>query len=326
VGESAGAYIQGGIYGNHWGNVVDDGPGGTGGMQAGRGHRALTIHSGYREFGMGSQLREDGRRDNVQLFGEGSGARLIGGVAFADWNSNGMYDVGEGLGSLHIEARLPRSSSPGATTFAWASGAYVLEPGSNGPLELCGSYFGLELAFPVPEGSENAKFDFELREILLAHGSQLREQLAGKPSKKAVRAARDLAFWTHALPQLESPLPLPKEVIALRDEWAQTSQALQALLNRGQAGPANLAELARQFQGSQIGIWYGEALQISQWIEARTALLISKGSASTRQRKQAALFQSAVEALPSLRHVDLRNAAQTEIERIRALDFRRPSK
>ncbi|MCP5020743.1 MAG: hypothetical protein GY930_03110 [bacterium] len=318
VGESAGAYIRGGIYGNHWGNIVDDGPGGTGGMQKGRGHRALTINARYREFGMGSLVREDGRRDNVQVFGEGSGVRLVGGVAFIDLDSNGMYGVGEGLGDVRIESCSSSKGKDKVSTLSWQSGAYVMEAASTQALELRGSYFGLIFESRAPAGDFNHKFDINAKQPLLDHWVKLINDMNAKSSSKAARASQDLAFWTSEIPGLEPPSPLPSEVIPLRDRWMSTSQATLAGLAEGQPCSPGIADLAKQYQGSLMGSWYKEAKQLSDFIEQHASLLASKGSPSTRERKRKALLKNAGKWVHSMEHPDLRALATAESDRLGA--------
>ena len=52
AGENAFA-ASGGPWHSHWGYIVDAGPGGSGGMQPGRGHRRNMLCPGYREVGPG---------------------------------------------------------------------------------------------------------------------------------------------------------------------------------------------------------------------------------------------------------------------------------
>jgi len=89
----------------HAGFEVDWGAG-TGGMQTGRGHRAI-IHAGFREVGIG--IREGmngsfGPQVVTQDFGIAVGAAtpFVTGVAYYDFNGNNFYDPGEGIGGVTV--------------------------------------------------------------------------------------------------------------------------------------------------------------------------------------------------------------------------------
>ena len=94
------------VWFGHVGFEVDWGPGGTGGMLEGRGHRA-NIHSArYREIGAGVALGSHGSTGPqliTQDFGTStSSPTLATGVAYYDLNSNNFYDVGEGISGLIV--------------------------------------------------------------------------------------------------------------------------------------------------------------------------------------------------------------------------------
>ncbi|MDF1839624.1 MAG: hypothetical protein P1V35_17285 [Planctomycetota bacterium] len=309
VGESAVAYCRGGIYGNHWGNIVDDGPGGKGGMQPGRGHRALTIDARYREFGMGNVIREDGRQDIAQVYGEGSGGRLIGGVAYLDLDGDGFYDVGEGLGGVHISPGTVRGDPFRQSTFTWSSGAYVFKAGSSKALNLRATLYDLEFKGKAPAGEANHKFDIEMRQAILDHWSKLLTKQNAKLAKTPKRAAENLAFWTHRVPQLQPPSPLPQDVLDLRKRWQATSKAALDKLAKGEPCPEELRDLANLHRGSLMGDWYGDADRLSNLVKRMRQLEQSNGSASTKKRKGRRLIVEVFDFQETTQHPDLRESS-----------------
>ncbi len=93
----------------HAGFQVDWGLGGTGGMQAGRGHR-MNIHGTSREIGIGLHLGTKtsggttyGPQLVTQNFGAGAAnTAYVTGVVYHDRNGNAFYDPGEGLGGVTV--------------------------------------------------------------------------------------------------------------------------------------------------------------------------------------------------------------------------------
>ncbi len=332
VGESTVAYCRGGIYGNHWGNIVDDGPGGEGGMQKGRGHRALTINPRYREFGMGNVIRKDGRQDLAQVYGEGSGARLIGGVAFLDLDGDGFYDVGEGVGQMTIQYGvgykpiLPGNRrtcgfgkwpvDPALPVHSWTSDAYVLSAKSNKATSIKATYFDLILEEEVPTSDANFKVDFELSERLQAKLRILTRQLNFKTQRKVRRAQEDLAFWTHRFPALEPPSPLPEEVLSLQALWDSASQAALDKLTRGEPLDPKYTPEFKVNKNSNMGKWFQDAQALSGIMRKRQSLQASKGSASTKERKRKALSKEAFLWFLTLQNPDLHKSALQELGRI----------
>jgi hypothetical protein len=105
IGENIYAYSKSTWFG-HAGFQVDWGGGGTGGMQAGRGHR-LAIHSpALREIGVGVQLGTNGPVGPqlvTQDFGLQFSSPTFGtGVAYYDLNGNNFYDSNEGISGLTV--------------------------------------------------------------------------------------------------------------------------------------------------------------------------------------------------------------------------------
>lgn len=88
---------------------IEWGPGGTGGMQAGRSHR-VAIHGDYREAGIGL-IRGTNSNSTTSvgpvlvtedLATSTTEAAFITGVAYHDFNGNAFYDPGEGIGGLEV--------------------------------------------------------------------------------------------------------------------------------------------------------------------------------------------------------------------------------
>jgi hypothetical protein len=123
------------VWHGHAGFNVDWGPGGAGGMQAGRGHR-VNIHSpDFREIGIGVVLGSNTANGNAvgpqlvtQDFGTQQDATpFITGIAYFDLNGNNFYDMGEGIGG--IEVNVEASSF---FTITSDSGGYAIPVPGNG--------------------------------------------------------------------------------------------------------------------------------------------------------------------------------------------------
>ena len=131
--------------------IVDRGPGGTGGMQPGRGHRRNVFSGDFREYG-GSYLPHGAKASVTQVFCSRHGGRFVGGLAYVDKNGSGLYDIGEGVGGIQMTAG-------GKTAKTWKSGAYSLAIG-GGKVPITAVYNDLKYTKTLPAGSDNVKFDF----------------------------------------------------------------------------------------------------------------------------------------------------------------------
>ena len=121
LGESIFSYATSPDHG-HAGFEIDWGPG-DGGVQRPPGHRNSNHTSAYREIGIGvtnaSNTRvEDGisRKVGPQLVSMSFADRALSmaritGVVYYDLNTNGVYDAGEGVSGVHIEAPEGQSSA-----------------------------------------------------------------------------------------------------------------------------------------------------------------------------------------------------------------------
>lgn len=141
IGENVYAYADT-VWQGHAGFQVDWGGGGTGGMQKGRGHR-MNIHGDYREVGIGVVLGSKtaggitvGPLLVTQDFANPWGsAPFLTGVAYEDKNTNGFYDLGEGL--------------EGVTVTVSGAKFYAVSAGSGG------------FAVPLPAGDTTRTVTFQ---------------------------------------------------------------------------------------------------------------------------------------------------------------------
>jgi hypothetical protein len=136
-----------------WGNA-------PGGMQTPPGHRDNMLSSQFREVGVGVV---DGLNGTVgpqlvtQDFGtQVSAVPLITGVVYFDFNGNGFYDVGEGIGGVTV-------NTPGSSFFTVTadSGGYTLPVPGNGNYTLTFTSSGLSNQIvAVVSGLKNIKVDY----------------------------------------------------------------------------------------------------------------------------------------------------------------------
>ncbi len=105
IGENIYAYSKNTWFG-HAGFQVDWGTGGTGGMQAGRGHRVAIHNAAFREVGVGVLHGTNGAVGPqlvTQDFGrQSSNPTFATGVAYYDLNGNNFYDQNEGISGLTV--------------------------------------------------------------------------------------------------------------------------------------------------------------------------------------------------------------------------------
>lgn len=135
---------------SHAGFIVDFGPGGTGGMQPGRGHR-MNMIGNYREAGPGGVPNGKGLSVTHNL-GNRGGMRLAGGVVYVDLNGNGFYDMGEGKGNVTIQA------SDGSRVATWGSGAYTLELKGGGAVSVKCDYHKFVHVSDYDASTDNIQF------------------------------------------------------------------------------------------------------------------------------------------------------------------------
>lgn len=123
VSENIYAYSKSTWFG-HAGLQVDWGTGGTGGMQAGRGHRVAIHNSVLREIGVGVHLGTNGAVGPqlvTQDFGKQMSNPTLGtGVAYYDLNGNNFYDSNEGISGLTVNIAGASHYCTTATGGGWA--------------------------------------------------------------------------------------------------------------------------------------------------------------------------------------------------------------
>ncbi|MBM3846528.1 MAG: hypothetical protein FJ405_09620 [Verrucomicrobia bacterium] len=163
VGENIFAFAKSVVHG-HFGFNTDWGNG-PGGMQSPPGHRNTIHDRKFREIGVGVVYGTNtGPSGTVgpglvtQEFGYLNGARpYVTGVAFYDFNNNGFYDTGEGLGGIRVELE-------GATHYATTtrSGGYAIPFASGGvkKLTFSGAGFSKDQRLVNLVSGTNLKADF----------------------------------------------------------------------------------------------------------------------------------------------------------------------
>ena len=162
AGENIFAYADS-VWAGHAGFQVDWGGGGTGGMQAGRGHRA-NIHNGaFREIGVGVVKGSNGSVGPqlvTQDFGSRSAVPAFGtGVAYYDLNGNGFYDMGEGIPGITVNVEGASQSCQTAAGGGWALPVPAAAATRTVTFSGLNANHSVNVAFP---GSHNAKADLKL--------------------------------------------------------------------------------------------------------------------------------------------------------------------
>jgi cysteine-rich secretory family protein len=161
-GENVFAYAESVFYG-HAGFAVDWGPG-PGGMQTPAGHRGNMLNGGFREAGIGVVDGVNGVGGPLpvgpqlvtQDFASQSASPFITGVVYYDFNGNGFYDVGEGIGGVTV-------NTPGSKYYAVTadSGGYVIPVTSNGNYAVTFTATGLSTQMVATiTGAKNLKIDY----------------------------------------------------------------------------------------------------------------------------------------------------------------------
>ena len=162
-GENVFSYAES-VFDGHAGFAVDWGPG-PGGMQTDRGHRSNMLNGSFREIGVGvvdgingvGSPLPVGPQLVTQDFGrQPADTPFITGVVYYDFNGNGFYDVGEGIGGVTV-------NTPGSTYYAVTadSGAYVIPVTGNGAYTLTFSANGLSTQMVASVSSmHNVKVDY----------------------------------------------------------------------------------------------------------------------------------------------------------------------
>lgn len=249
-----------GPLGSHTGFIIDAGAGGTGGMQAGRGHRMNMHSAGNREVGPGA-VPSGNRLSVTHNFGGGRGvARFVGGVIYVDKNHNGQYDLDEGRAGVAI------TGSDGSSTRSWSSGAFTLELKSAGAVTVSASASGKTFAMDFAAGKDNVKFDWIVpqdADIAAADALLAKVDGAGDPSSKPYfNAVVDLYMGASNLcldpDRAKKVAALTKDVG--KDLAAAQEAVLAALKNYEAQGYMKVLNEKKQPYGSSAAAsWFKEA-------------------------------------------------------------------
>jgi uncharacterized protein YkwD len=183
--------------------------------EPGRGHRINLMDGAFREIGIGAKsgvfTDETGAYNSVMVtqdFGAtgGNPGPFLLGVVYQDANSDGNYDVGEGLAGMTI-------TPAGGSSYAVSStsGGYAIPvTGLSGTVQV--TFSGGPLASPITKsvtvGSQNVKLDFELNADSVPApafvggsakfaGGHFNADLHGAPNTRmSVQASDDLKNWS----------------------------------------------------------------------------------------------------------------------------------
>lgn len=162
LGENIYAYSDSVLYG-HAGFAIDWGFG-TGGLQNPAGHRINMMNASYREVGI-SVIAESNAATQVgpyvitQDFGNRSsfGNSWLLGVVYADGNSSGTYNNGEGLGGVNVS--IVGSAGTFSTTSMTAGGYQLQVPAGSYTVTFSGGGLSSPISKSVTVGSANVKVD-----------------------------------------------------------------------------------------------------------------------------------------------------------------------
>jgi hypothetical protein len=302
---------------SHAGFVVDRGPGGTGGMQPGRGHRTNLINPSLREIGAGA-VAHGGKLSVTHDLGTGS-ARSVGGVVFVDADGDGAYTIGEGRGGVAI------TGSDGSRATSWSSGAYALPLKGGGPVTVTATYLGASARVALPGGGDNQHWcwpiakDVEaaLADKLIAACEAQKDPQAPAYAKAQVALAVGARGLVLDAERAQRIATLAGDVPA-RLEAART--AVASLL-AGTSPPAKgaIAAQGKPFAGTAAAAWFREAetaLQADQ-LAGDFAAKASSGQKPTASM-QRALIQELEAQREAMRDGELRARVGAAIARVQA--------
>lgn len=240
-------------------NVVDAGvPGtGSGGMQERRGHRRCMIDCRWREVGVGIFGWGRGELSHVMLYGEAAASgRLLGGVAIEDRDGDGFYDVGEGLGGVHV-------SVGDLATMTSASGAWRIDlPTGAKRAPLIARLGPLERRLDVAAGRDDVLVD-----LLFDVGAAVRErddELAALPETATAR------LRALRLELLQLRAPGDDVEVALAEQVAETKAGLLAALGTGSRSEfGKLVRAAKkEFARTVVESWAAQAQKVDELARA----------------------------------------------------------
>lgn len=260
------------------------------------------MHDRWREVGVGLFSWGNEQLSNSTLFGTGDDRRSLGGAAIEDHDGDAFYDIGEGLGAVHIVAG-------DHSTVSWPSGAWRLDLPRNAKARRLVARMGsLTIERAIPAGENNVEIDliFALGE----HRAALAARLAG------LKDAQD-----------SQRRKLLIELLALRapadDEERQLADAIQAkkarvLANLGQlrraTAQAGFATSRSPFRGTLVEAWLRQAKIVDDL--TRDSLAIKNMKAGRNRSKRASTLIAKIDnALPKTFAADLwRHLAKTRRE------------
>lgn len=153
------------VFYGHAAFEVDWGPGGTGGMLAGRGHRVNIHNPSFREIGVGIA---NGMNGNVgpQVVTQDLGTRRMSGyfatgVAYYDLNSNDFYDIGEGIPGLTVNISGATRYCITAVGGGWAIPLPQSAAATDRSVTFTGPGLSESVSLTAP-ANQNAKADLKL--------------------------------------------------------------------------------------------------------------------------------------------------------------------
>lgn len=296
TGENAFAQVSD-PWGSHLGFIIDWGPGGTGGMQPGRGHRANITDASYTLVGPGA-VANGGNLSVTHLFGS-DGKRYAGGVVYIDKDRDAWYGLGEGRGGVTVEAG-------GQRVVTWGSGAYAIEiPAGAGTLTLRAGE--VSVTRPIPAAPGNIKIDWIIpqeRDLAAADKLLAAVDAVKDPASSAARKTRvALLIGAEGLALDEARAVRVK---ALTAELATALAADRAAVREALAGEPKALKKAidvhkKSWKGTAAANWFAEA---ERYVRASAAsAAVPADAPPTRQRSLAKELRAAAatSAVPEFR-------------------------
>jgi hypothetical protein len=270
---------------SHQGFVVDWGPGGTGGMQATRGHRKNMMNPEFREVGPG--VVAVGKGISVTHNLSSRKIRMAGGVIYRDANGNRFYDPGEGVGSVALTA------SDGRSCASWKSGAYALELATNDEVTITASVGGLSYSRKFPAGSDNVKFDVMVPDPaavkkvdkVLDEAAKTKDVASSGYYKAAVGlyvASRGLSLDDGRRARAEE---ITREV-APKIEAAQ--RTVQEAMKDAEATVLKkvIEDQRKPFKGTEADLWFQDAETVAKLMRGLSMFQKQAAAASEKEKKQ----------------------------------------
>ncbi len=248
------------IRGSHAGFVVDHGEG-PGGMQPARGHRANLINAEFREVGC-SAVPHGKSFTVTHDFGTRK-TRLAGGVIYIDKNNDNFYDVGEGLGGVTI------TSSDGASTTTWKSGAFALDLKGEGFVTITAEYLGQSFSTKFDAGKENIKFDWRVPgKLALEKADQLLAAVEKVKDTKSIAYQNSILALYVGMRGVGLDADRTQRIAALTatagpELETHQSAVLDALKNYDKTFAKTLEEHRKPYRGTAMEAWFHQAEMVA---------------------------------------------------------------